>query len=448
MLGSCTSELKNSATYFGGKIINPKSKFVVLYSMDKPLDTIFLDKQNKFLAKIDDAKEGLYYFVHGVEHQYIYLEPQDSLLMRLNTWDFDESLVFAGKGAERNNILIDCFLEGEKDNRKYYKFNKLEPASFKHKTDSVIALKLKTYNDYIKNHPEETDGFKDLLKVAITYPIYARTERYPMAYTKYSKQKEFPITNADFYNYRKNIDIHKNSFMYFSPYSHYIKTYLYNTTFAQGQYLPMTNEYSTDFTVDLLKTIDTQLQSGASKDAFLKQTVIGHFYEKSSCNINEKAFDTFFTLSNNQEDKNQVKLLLNDSKYLVKGDKITNFNVTDYTNSTQDIQHLLHRKNTFLFFWNPNYFSKAYLASRINYLTKNYPNVQFLLVKIDGNNTDKIHRLDIKKQFYLDEKSNANNFLTSKMPRTILIDKQGKIVNGFASISSNNIHDQLKKLSE
>jgi hypothetical protein len=110
VLNSCDSDKKETMTYFGGKIINPKSNNVVLYSMDKVIDTFYLDKENKFLGKLKNANEGLYYFFHGDENQYIYLEPKDSLMLRLNTWDFDESLVFAGEGAERNNVLIDCFI--------------------------------------------------------------------------------------------------------------------------------------------------------------------------------------------------------------------------------------------------------------------------------------------------------------------------------------------------
>ena len=119
----CTSNSKNTATYFGGKIINPKSKYVVLFSMEKVIDTLFLNKDNRFLGKLENANEGLYYFAHGNENQFIYLEQQDSLMLRLNTWDFDESIVYAGKGAERNNILIDCFLQEERDNKMFYKLN-------------------------------------------------------------------------------------------------------------------------------------------------------------------------------------------------------------------------------------------------------------------------------------------------------------------------------------
>jgi hypothetical protein len=130
-LSSCVSDKIINATYFGGKIINPKSNLVVLKTMEKVVDTFFLDSKNKFIGKIEKANEGLYYFSHGDENQYVYIEPNDSLMLRLNTWDFDESLVFVGKGAERNNILIDCFLENENDNKLFYNFNKLDHVDFK-----------------------------------------------------------------------------------------------------------------------------------------------------------------------------------------------------------------------------------------------------------------------------------------------------------------------------
>ena len=70
---SCSSSSNNNETYFGGKIINPKSNHVVLYSMDKVIDTMYLGKDNTFLGKLENVNEGLYYFMHGNENQYIYL---------------------------------------------------------------------------------------------------------------------------------------------------------------------------------------------------------------------------------------------------------------------------------------------------------------------------------------------------------------------------------------
>ncbi len=84
----------------------------------------------------------------------------------------------------------------------------------------------------------------------------------------------------------------------------------------------------------------------------------------------------------------------------------------------------------------------------MDYLSKKYNNIKFVQIKIDGNMNDKIDKLDIKNQFYLDDSCSAHDFLTSKMPRSILVNKQGKVVNGYASISSYNINQYLKELNK
>jgi hypothetical protein len=444
---NCKTATEDSSTYFGGKIINPTSKYVVLFSMEKVIDTLFLDTDSKFFGKIDAVNEGMYYFKHGPENQYIYLEPQDSLMLRLNTWDFDESLVFAGEGAERNNILIDCFLEDEKDEKIFYSFNKLSPTNFKIKVDSLTTLKLKTFSDYIENHPEVTSRFKNILKIALTYPIYSRIENYPITHTVTMKLDNFPKTDEKFYDFRKSININNDSLIYYSPYSKYIRDYLYNATYSLG-HKPMINEFSSDFTVDLLTTIDQEISSKETKNAFLKQTTMTHFYRKSSCDINKKAFDTYLKLSSNIDDKKIVQALLNDNETLQKDKAITPFLITDFNNTKHAIKKVLEGKDSFLLFWNPEYISKNYISSRINYLANKFPDIQFIQIKIDGNLNDRIQKLTIKNQYFIDPSSKANLFLTSKMPRSVLINKKGIITNGFASISSRNIINHLQKLDK
>jgi hypothetical protein len=415
--------------------------------MDKVIDTFLLNSDNKFIGKIKNVNEGLYYFTHGNENQHVYLEPEDSLMLRLNTWDFDESLVFAGKGAERNNILIDCFLENEKERKYFYQFNKAEPKIFKNKVDSLLAFKLNTYKEYTINHPEETAGYNEVLKITLTYPTFARVEEYPMIYAKYSENGSFPDIDASFYDYRNEIQMNKSSLMYYPLYSQYIRNYLYNETYSLG-HAPMKSEYSSKFTLDLLHTIDKKITSISSKNAFLKQTVISHFYNKSSCTVDYEAFNTFFKLSTNEQDKKLVQNLVCDAKSVIISESLPNFKITDYTNAQHSILEIIKNKSALLFFWSPEFISESYMASRFNYLSNTYPNIKFIEIKIDGDKNNRIQNLDIKNQFYLDEKSEAHHFLTSKMPRSILIDKKGHVVNGFASISSYNLNPFLSELNK
>jgi hypothetical protein len=444
---SCNTAKENSNTFFGGKIIHPKTKYVVLFSNDKVVDTLLLDDKNKFSGTYDQLQEGLYYFQHGNENQYIYLEPKDSLMLRLNTWDFDESLVFAGKGAERNNILIDIFLETENERKDFYQLNKLKPTVYKSKIDSIIKIKLHTYNDYIEKHPKETESYFKILKTALVYPIYSRVERYAINHVHISRKDDFPEMDASFYEYREHLDFDNNSLMYYTPYARYIANYLYNVTYSLG-HKPMKDEFSSGFTLDLLNIISSKINSEDSKNAFLKRTVLEHFYKKSSCSLNQKAFDAFFTLSSNEEDKALLKNLIEDNKLLRKGDEIKGFEISDFTNQPINIEDFTINKNTVLLFWSKEYISKSVISTRIPYLQSKYPSLNFAVIEIDGDNTNRIKDIDIKNQYFINSKTLENNFLTSKMHRTILVNKNGIVENGYAAISSGNIYKQLKELSE
>lgn len=444
---SCKSEKKVTYAYFGGKIIHPKSSHVILYSMDQVIDTFYLDKDDKFIGKVKLPSEGLFYFSHGYENQHVYLEPGDSLLFRLNTWNFDESLVFVGKGAERNNILIDCFLEDEKESFSFHENNKLAPKEFKQKIESSLKSKLKLFDEYVENHPEETEGFRNVLKVALTYPLYARMEKYPILNAKYAESDQLPKINDSFYKYRKVTKIDNDSLIYYPPYSQYVRNYLYNETYSLG-HPRMKKNYSSKFTSDLLTIIDKKISFENTKNAFLKQTVISHFYNKSSCILNEETFEKFFKLNTNEEDKIQVRKLLNDTKSVLASEQLQDFNINDYSNVSKSVYEIIQQKNALLFFWSPEYVSESYLVSRMNFLTTNYSNIIFIPVKIDGKKSERLESLDIKSQYYLPDNSIANDFLTCKMPRSILVDKNGKVMNGFASISSPNLSDYLEILNK
>jgi len=83
--------------YFAGEIVNPTNDYVVLYKDDTVLDSAKLDSNNRFSFTLNTIDEGLHHFNHTPQFQYVYLEKGDSLIIRLNTVAFDESLVFSGQ---------------------------------------------------------------------------------------------------------------------------------------------------------------------------------------------------------------------------------------------------------------------------------------------------------------------------------------------------------------
>ena len=59
------------------------------------------------LKKIENINPGIYRIEHLPENQNIIVEKGDSLWIRVNVEDFQESLTFSGRGSSKNNFLVD-----------------------------------------------------------------------------------------------------------------------------------------------------------------------------------------------------------------------------------------------------------------------------------------------------------------------------------------------------
>ena len=107
---SCNTE---KSTYFSGKIIKPTNNEITLLKDELVIKSLPINNDGTFISSIDINEDGLYNFIHLPEFQYLIINKGDSLSLRLNSLDFDESLVFSGAGSEKNNFLIDVFLDHE-----------------------------------------------------------------------------------------------------------------------------------------------------------------------------------------------------------------------------------------------------------------------------------------------------------------------------------------------
>jgi len=101
---SCKNDNQN--IFFGGKILNKSADKIILNKDDNIIGESSIDENGFFHMKLDSINSGLYNFFLQPEFQYVILEKNDSVYIRLNSLDFDESLVFMGKGASKNNFLM------------------------------------------------------------------------------------------------------------------------------------------------------------------------------------------------------------------------------------------------------------------------------------------------------------------------------------------------------
>ena len=263
---SCDSTGNKEITFFGGKVKNPKGKYVYLSRDKKVIDSARLDDHNKFAFELDSIKEGLYVFNHGPEFQYLYLQPTDSVLMYLNTWDFDESLIFSGKGSSKNNFLIDLYLQQEKAEKNFKENYKLGEEEFAQRIEAGIQKKLELYNNFIANQENPpTEQFDKLAKTGIYYPYYFMKEYYPYNHMWMHKMKDFPELSDEFYAYRDHLDRNDPNLMDYETYFVYIRTYLYHLAHKKKYIDPEDNNVELNF----MKEVDDKITVPRLKDRLL-----------------------------------------------------------------------------------------------------------------------------------------------------------------------------------
>jgi len=449
LLISCKSTNKDSnTTSFGGEIINPKTNFVLFLKDDKVIDTLLLNKNNRFLNEYASLKEGLYTFKHGNEFQYIYLEPTDSILVRLNTWDFDESLVFSGKGSNKNEFLINLFLQNEKEEKAMYKYFNLNEPEFQKKIDSLSNERIAIYNNFSTAETQISEGFENLISTAINYPLYRLKEMYPYYYKRAHRLGEFPVISNDFYNFRDNISLNEENLVSFYPYQNYVVSYLYNLSYKLKENEPSKK----NITINILNSTVEHIKLEEFKNTLLKKIIVNDFLKsESSCSINQNELDIFLENCSNQLYVTQVNNLVSDSKFVSNNEPLHNFEIVSYTNTSSTINNVIKGKNTVIYFWSTNFMSSDYLVTRIKYLENNFPNILFIGINMQASLEDltkepNLKLLDISKQFKLTKGSYAHNYLTSKYPRTIIVDEEGLVKNGFTYLDSRKLKSELRKL--
>lgn len=441
----CNTTVKNKPIYFGGQIKNPKDNSISIFKNHEKIATAKLNHNNKFLFKLDSINDDLYTFKHGEEFQYIYLQQKDSLLIRFNSWDFDESLVFSGKGANRNNLLIQLFLENEQEERQFYNYFKLNESDFMSKVDSLIQLKKTQLKHFKENSVQETDHFNELISDIIHLPIYANKEEYPLHYKKQHQLKKLPQLSKSFYSHRQIIENKKTIFKDYYAYKSYLWSKIYNTAFFQFE-----KDTLNELSAILLTKINSLVPDEKLKNSMLKKTYINSLFDSSCSDKNkEKTKALFFKNCNDTTKTNTVTRILQIINTLEKNKKLPEFYLKNTNNRIINSNNLIG-ENMVIYFWPKELNRIQNMAKRVNFLTNKHSNIRFIGIdgQLDNYNWKayaKANNLNLTNQFQLIE-PNKHVFYTNDFPRAIIIDKKGIIKNNFTFISNSNFEQLLQSL--
>jgi len=297
---SCKSD---NTTVFSGKILNNTSDFISIYKDNNMIYESVVDVDGLFNITIDTITSGLYTFYHEPEFQYIIIDENDNLQIRLNTLDFDESLVYTGKGSSKNNFLMDVFLRSENDELDINSKLDLAFDTFKNLVDSLYNKQMNSFKLFKENNILSNSS-KEIINTAILYPYISKFHSYIIR-----NNIEEEIQKDLFINYQNEISYDLDALAYFKPYIDFLYLHIYNNVKIKKDY-----ENSLDFNIQRLLYTDKIIKSKLVKSRVLRFHAFGFILQRQDDVKNKTFLKAFFEISKDKKVNEEINNLYNELK--------------------------------------------------------------------------------------------------------------------------------------
>ena len=454
LLIGCDSESKtDDIAYFGGEIINPNNNYITIYSNEFERDTILLDAQNRFTYKIKDLTSGLYYFTHGGEFQTLLIEPNDSIMLRLNTSDFDESLVYTGNGSKKNNFLIKSFLNDEVVSKKFYKLQHLEPEEFESHINKAKQQRLEHLERFVLTQ-ETSPLFRKIAEAGINYSYYTYKEKYPFGYFGNNKLIHYKDLPDEFYNYRVHVDFNDVSLSGVYSYNKFMDWYFHNTALKEYYHNGSHHKFdrqALDYNLEKLRLIDSVIDNKTIKDYVLKHATRVFVYNSSNAVQSQSMLGSYLAKSTNDIDKTYIKNLVNSTLSLYPGNKVPSIEIVDFNNNVIDLHDVIDAP-TVIYCWSSN-FKFSYRNS--HYMMKNlkvkYPNMNFIAININDMNTSSwkktlnLLKYPTENEYMFKNPNEAiQKFAIANSQKVLIVDTNGHIIKSNTDLFGTDINELIE----
>ena len=438
---SCKNKEEAAYTWFGGQIVNPKLDYIIFSQGRMVIDTIRLDSNNFFLYRTDKITEGLYSLRHN-ETQVFYLQPGDSLLMHLNTIDFDESLAYSGRGAEQNNLLMDLYLKNELENRYLPNWYTLSPADFTVKIDSIKAEKESELQDFLRRN-QVSEGFKEVAQASITYDYFSKKELYAMANKSRAEQLK-----DDYFAYRNQIDFNNEKLRFYYPYYRFLNRHF--NSLMISKFPQNIDRRSYRFSTEKLLAINNTVKNDSIKNSLMRITAFQYLSCAKDPKEKQEFFDLFATLNNNPTHLVQIEELTEAAIKMTSGNTVPNILLLSMDNNVEDL-HSLITGYTVLFFWTEISTNHATMVhNRASELKSKFPEYNFIGINTDGHfkkwrQTVLNLGFDPNKEFQLNNVKDSKKalVLSSMMSKAVIFDENAVILDGNTNMFNTDFEQLL-----
>lgn len=406
-----------------GQVKNHSEKKIAIADVSKKdVITEDLDSEGKFemLVRLTD---GYYLLRYGRYTAYVYLYPNDKLHVTFDANHFETTLKFKGKGEERNNYLANKALNEEKLTKDFESFYKVDQDTY---IDNIANVKRSHLSALTKSNAEKF--FIKAETKSLEYERLLNIQNYKSNY-KFYLGDEITVTQ-NFYDPITQIDLGDKNDYKKQPYYRY----LVNSVWSKR--------------IEEAKGVDKMFKvlTGVATQELAISLVNGFYYKISPKNKKSKDYlNLIKRVTRHQPFIDAAEKRYNEmisAKALNKGDLSPTFS---YETASGEVLKLsdLQGKYVYIDIWatwcGPCVKQLPYLKA----LEQRYhdDNIVFVSISVDKQDSKGVWREMVEdKQLggvqLLADKSFDSDFMNSyavhSIPRFILIDPEGKIVDANA----------------
>ncbi|MBA6156029.1 TlpA family protein disulfide reductase [Tenacibaculum sp. S7007] len=427
---SCNKEEKNYVL-FSGKIENPNSNLLsIINSSNKKVREITVSDTGVFSDTIFDAN-GYFRFSDSKESSSIYLKDGYDITLNMNAKEFDETITYTGKGSNENNFLAQKYLTIEKYGSPTKLFL-LEEANYLNKINDQKTELLNSLSSDLDNDFVESE------KTNLKYDHILKAKQYERAHAYFTKNKDFKVSK-NFPDLAKDLKYdNEKDYKTSSAYKNLVGRNFYKTVreksekdsipFQEAAIAFIENVKSPEIKNGLLTSVARDVSSGNPKS--------GDLYE------------SIMRLSTDEDFKTKLTEKYNLIKKLAKGSESPTFeNYENYAGGTTSLNDL-KGKYVYVDVWATWCGPCKREIPSLKKIEKQYhdKNIEFVSISIDVKKDHNLWTEMVKEkeltgvQLFSDNDWNSKfvkGYGINSIPRFILIDPDGKIINANAPRPSN-----------
>lgn len=430
ILMGCEEEKNNDYAIVSGKIENTKAQQAIVEADDFKAE-ILIAQNGTFSDTLRIPENGFYTMSIGREYTPIYLSKGDSINLSVNVQKFYESLIYSGTAAAENNYLAQKMRNDASVKANSVAFYSLDESEFKSEVSDIVQK-----NEIKLDALQEVDAdFLMTEKQNLVYDEYALLQSYEQSHAYFTKNQGFEVSDQFMPEALKNmtyddVDAYKNSMSY--------KQMALQHT-MNGLFEIIGNDISS-ITAEDLKTIE-DIKIPALKNEVV--AYLGGFLITPGNKNMKDIYELFLANTTNEETKNKLKETYGKNKSLMKGMPSPKF--VNYENHSGGQTSLddLKGKYVYIDVWATWCGPCIREIPSLKEVEKKFQgqNIEFVSTSIDQDKDHEKWKTMVNAKALGGMQLFADNAWQSKfvqdyaiqgIPRFILIDPEGKIVNADA----------------